>query len=281
MMKRLKKRKSGFTLAEVLITLGIIGIVAALTIPSLLENYQRTQQITGLKKAYAEINEALKLMANDYGCPEDLTCTGAFKGSGSYTSGDATFGNIFKKYFKLAKDCGATYKANDKSTQCLPYSYSNKYDGSGQRYDMNSDDYGNGGNYTFITADGFAISLASYGNDCKDGAVANLGKYNYNTSFVCGYLQVDINNFNGPNNYGRDIFDFYITTGKGPAIYPQGGSEILPSENSWIKADGTPQACYGGNIDGSYCAGRLIEQGWQMKYLDEEITDTGGGGGGA
>ena len=274
------QRYKAFTLAEVLITLGIIGIVAALTIPSLIANYQETQQIAGFKKAYAEITEALKLMANDYGCPEDLSCTGAFKGSGSFTSGDTTLGNIFKKYFKLAKDCGATYKANDKNTQCLAYSVSNNYDGSGQRYDMNTDDFGNGGTYTFITTDGFAISLINYGSNCKEGAAVNQGKYNYNTSFVCGYLQVDINNFKGPNNIGGDIFDFYITNGKGPALYPQGGSEILPSENSWIAADGTPQACNGAHIDGSYCAGRLMEQGWQMKYLDEKITGGGKGGGG-
>ena len=53
------KKKHGFTLAEVLITLMIIGIVAALTIPSVISNYQQQQFKTGLKKAVSVLNEAI------------------------------------------------------------------------------------------------------------------------------------------------------------------------------------------------------------------------------
>ena len=44
--------KKGFTLAEVLITLGIIGVVAALTLPSLITNYRKKQTVAQLKKVY-------------------------------------------------------------------------------------------------------------------------------------------------------------------------------------------------------------------------------------
>ena len=53
-------RKTGFTLAEVLITLAIIGIVAALTIPSVISNYQQQEFKTGLKKAVSVLNEAIQ-----------------------------------------------------------------------------------------------------------------------------------------------------------------------------------------------------------------------------
>ena len=53
-------RKYGFTLAEVLITLMIIGIVAALTIPSVISNYQQQEFKTGLKKAVSVLNEAIQ-----------------------------------------------------------------------------------------------------------------------------------------------------------------------------------------------------------------------------
>jgi prepilin-type N-terminal cleavage/methylation domain-containing protein len=43
--------KKAFTLAEVLITLAIIGVVAALTIPTVVRNYQKTQTVTQLKKS--------------------------------------------------------------------------------------------------------------------------------------------------------------------------------------------------------------------------------------
>lgn len=55
------KKAFGFTLAEVLITLAIIGVVAALTIPSVIANTQQQEFKTGLKKAVSVLNSALTL----------------------------------------------------------------------------------------------------------------------------------------------------------------------------------------------------------------------------
>ena len=49
----------GFTLAEVLVTLGIIGVVSAMTVPSLMQNYQRQSYVTQLHKVYNELSQAL------------------------------------------------------------------------------------------------------------------------------------------------------------------------------------------------------------------------------
>ena len=57
----------GFTLAEVLITLGIIGIVAALTIPSLVANYRKKVVVSKVKKAYSALQQAVKLSEADNG----------------------------------------------------------------------------------------------------------------------------------------------------------------------------------------------------------------------
>lgn len=59
------KAKLAFTLAEVLITLGIIGVVAALTIPSLMTKYHRMTVETKLKKFYSTMNQAIKLSEED------------------------------------------------------------------------------------------------------------------------------------------------------------------------------------------------------------------------
>ena len=56
-----KKKKAAFTLAEVLITLGIIGIVAAMTMPMLLENTKKQQTVAQLKKSYSVLSQAVKL----------------------------------------------------------------------------------------------------------------------------------------------------------------------------------------------------------------------------
>lgn len=60
-------RKNGFTLAEVLITLGIIGVVAALTIPSLVVKHKKQVVVTKLKKASAALMQAYNMSKLDYG----------------------------------------------------------------------------------------------------------------------------------------------------------------------------------------------------------------------
>ena len=61
-----------FTLAEVLITLGIIGVVAALTLPTVIQNYQKVQTISKLKRSYAIINNALDMAKVEYGTDINL-----------------------------------------------------------------------------------------------------------------------------------------------------------------------------------------------------------------
>ena len=63
----LADKKSAFTLAEVLITLGIIGVVAAMTIPALIQNYKKSVVETRLRKFYSTINQAINLAEIDYG----------------------------------------------------------------------------------------------------------------------------------------------------------------------------------------------------------------------
>ena len=60
-------RKTAFTLAEVLITLGIIGVVAALTLPTLIQNHANKVVETRLMKFYSTINQAIQLAEVDYG----------------------------------------------------------------------------------------------------------------------------------------------------------------------------------------------------------------------
>lgn len=93
-MEVLAKRKA-FTLAEVLITLGIIGIVAAMTIPSLMNNIQDKQFREAAKEAYSRASQAVNQMKQDNG------------GDISYYRNTAlSFKPVFMSYFKVAQDCG-------------------------------------------------------------------------------------------------------------------------------------------------------------------------------
>lgn len=63
-------KEKGFTLAEVLITLGIIGVVAAMTIPTLMTNFQKKRTETKLIKFYSMINQTLRMSVAENGDPE-------------------------------------------------------------------------------------------------------------------------------------------------------------------------------------------------------------------
>lgn len=92
-------KKLGFTLAEVLITLGIIGIVAALTIPALMNNIQDAQYRTAYKKAYSTANQAWLMAYNE---DKIISRTGWIDDGANV----ANF-NAFKSEMKVTKDCNS------------------------------------------------------------------------------------------------------------------------------------------------------------------------------
>lgn len=91
-----------FTLAEVLITLGIIGVIAAMTIPSLMNQIQDRQLKEAAKAAYSKASQAVQQMKLDEG--------GSLN---SYFGANGTsFQPAFIKYFKIAQDCGLSNCVN-------------------------------------------------------------------------------------------------------------------------------------------------------------------------
>lgn len=243
---------SAFTLAEILITLGIIGVVAALTIPALINNSQKTQYVTRLKKAYTELNQALLLMANDYSCIGDLVCTGLFAASTT----DDTLGKKLVQYFKIAKDCGVAFGQG-----CFSDKTNDYFDGSSSN-DMN---YDNQPYYKFITADGISFLIRSYAP--LGGGMENCGVNGGSGTMAktCGFAYIDVNGPKGPNAFGKDFFMLFITNGTGNFVYPAGGKDDSAvgwwNSNNYCSASGPATNKYG-----AYCAGRIIEKGWDMDY---------------
>ena len=86
--------KKAFTLAEVLITLAIIGVVAAMTIPTLISNYKKHEVETKLVKFYSVINEAVKLSEIDNG---EMVHWDRFMDQ------EAFYHKYLEKYLKVAK----------------------------------------------------------------------------------------------------------------------------------------------------------------------------------
>jgi len=88
--------KKGFTLAEVLITLGIIGVVAALTLPTLLQNHKRQVYSTQLKKTYNTVSNAFRLSVAENG---DMN-SWAIPTLGNINQGIITHKEFFDTYVK-------------------------------------------------------------------------------------------------------------------------------------------------------------------------------------
>src|SRR5574344_1380256 len=87
-MKQNLRKKSAFTLAEVLITLGIIGVVAALTLPSLIENHNKKVWTTALQKQYSIWEQGFQKMKSDNEVDklDDTTAFSSLSGNCSFFS---------------------------------------------------------------------------------------------------------------------------------------------------------------------------------------------------
>jgi len=217
--------------------LGIIGVVAEYTIPTLVANTQKQIYVTSLQKAYSNWNQALVQMAADGGCIGDLSCF--------FDSNDLkTMGDKIAKYFKVVKNCDTT------TTGCFPNTIARSFDGSDTASGYDGSNY-----YRFITADGMAVRFYTPSLGCS----ATSGSL---TKVCITWVNIDVNGFKKPNALGRDIFQFVIDNTSGPALYPTGGAKYA----YW--KTGLCNYGYNGGTDkeGYYCTGRIIDEGWQMNY---------------
>ena len=183
-------KKAAFTLAEVLITLGIIGVVAAMTMPSLIQNYQEKATVTKLKKCYSLVSQAYVSILNDEG------------GSDTLQAGDdLEMMEKFGKYLKYQKTCG-------RNKGCFPNVTYKSVTGNG--YNKWEDDTTD--RSRAILTDG---TLIMFNKSAMWGG--NEGNYLY------AQIYVDINGCKGPNQLGRDFFYFYISPEK---IVPAGAKAL-------------------------------------------------------
>ena len=103
------KIKKAFTLAEVLITLAIIGVVAAVTIPTLVQKYKEQVTVTKVKKAYAVLTNAMQMAIIENGTLDTWGFDGTYEDEEGNTQisqeGSAKFARIFSKYLNKSTIC--------------------------------------------------------------------------------------------------------------------------------------------------------------------------------
>ena len=236
-------RKVAFTLAEVLITLGIIGVVAAMTMPSLIVNYQKKQTVTQLKKAYSELYQAIKVSEKDYGTIEGWSLDGNLQEQIEDFSSNYLFPNI-----KILKSCIPS------SNECWADNVLS-LGGVEPLYDNPK----NGARASFIAASGYTVYYWLHGTG--------------------GWFWVDINGLKKPNTIGKDIFVLYLTFSQTTSnacpegtlnrvgFFPLGAScEAIKDRASLL--DGSNYACKKNSslkTAGAYCGALIMFDGWEIK----------------
>lgn len=170
-------RRTAFTLAEVLITLGIIGVVAAMTIPSVIAKYQEAQLKAQFKKTYSTILQAMQYVTIENGGYIDCYYNG-----GNKQSLCQPFYKQMAEHIKYVKYC----PKNSYEEGCIP-KYKSYH--TGGCYGFN--EHGMNDNaFTYVLADGSLLISYDYGQEA--------------------IFAVDINGKKGPNDRGKDLFSFVI-----------------------------------------------------------------------
>ena len=250
-------KKVAFTLAEVLITLGIIGVVAAVTLPTLVANYQKQVWVNQLKKANSTLNQGFKSYMAKTGCTDDIDACGL---EWNRTAG--ALEKIVQDNFKLLEfeecqypvGCSKNFASYMVSESLNPVNYSRKL--------------GSFASYAFLLSDG-SVFLTD----------ANYIGYN---------IIYDVNGMKGPNVYGRDIYEFtllpdgsvvpwlsskhldWLTAASpdSPEIVEELREDVKNSGCGKYGEIGLPSPDNSSGLDGigSTCADRIMQEGWKMNY---------------
>ena len=264
-------KKAAFTLAEVLVTLGVIGVVAAMTLPTLIQNYKKTVYVNQLKKSYSMWEQAFqKMMADDEVQKLSDTTVWASKGNTIYS-----YCNSSGTWYTTNTNCKNFVTNLSKYLKIIGVEkYGNKMNYLGGGTPWNSEN-----EKTFVLSDGTMIMFNAQGSPStistdKCNQIKSLGG---NMCSWAGSIYIDVNGRRGPNTYGRDVFSFYFSDegklypyyGKDYALYNQ--QRALENNSShWRKNSnrcGTPDSgVIGSNVRGDGCAARIMENGWKMDY---------------
>jgi len=179
-------KRHGFTLAEVLITLGIIGVVAALTIPGLINNYKAHRLHSQFLKSYSTIQQVFKQMEAD-----DVSLNPA-----DYVKGNL-FYKQFMKYLQAPFDCGISYNLTTKTIlPCFDTSTVNYKSYTGNSLLSIKTKFDDG---EIALQDG-TLLIFENNNGADDGVI---------------WVHVDLNGYNNPpNRWGYDLFTFQFVDGE-------------------------------------------------------------------
>lgn len=183
--KNYKNKKTAFTLAETLVVLAIVGTIAALTIPGLVQGTLNKEHISSAKKSYAVISRATEMVQNKLGPISQWD---------KFATADQVW-NAYVEQLNITKNCSNT-------AGCFPAVGYRRLNGES------------------LIEDNISLSVTYYTAALADGSLIAIWPFNnaisadYGLSpeqVIYGVVLVDTNGLHGPNVYGKDVFRFALT----------------------------------------------------------------------
>ena len=268
-------RKKAFTLAEILITLGVIGVVSALTIPMLIDRWQYARDSESLKVAYSTLSQGFQKMMADSEVNDMTATTIWFDQLGKNFDDSAQDARQFKSYFNTLvavpyerqvqegwPDGGKTF-TGEKCT---------KFVGMGSAwYKRNRKE---------------CIGLRQQVYRLNNGTLIRMGFFNSYPEInepsckikkIVAEITIDVNGPAKPNVFGEDAFEFFVD--QNGILHPIFGLEYAKyvaavygkdyKDYYWYGIDDGADRCRTGN--GRACAAAIMEMGWKINYT--QITN--------
>ena len=226
--------KRAFTLSEVLITIGILGIVMAMTLPNLIKDYQKKATVEQLKKAYSVVSNALEMSQHENGDLKYWNVQNLGSTSDDYSMVITNFLNTYiLPYMKIKYNCG---------TKCEAQKNVKRYALNGQERSWYSQFH-------------YIIYL-------DDGSILSFMLDNNSQNWKTLYIYYDINGNKRPNIYGIDIFTFTFYGNDSPAIRFAGWNKTRAQMLSSVTRTGCSVSA--GSYSGQDCGALIMYDGWKI-----------------
>ena len=270
--------KKGFTLTEAQLTLMMIGIIAAMTIPILTSDVGQRKHITMFKKLYSSFNVNIQTVLGEKNC-DFLSCLRAW-GEENPTKHNGALAD--PNYLDIDYICTDCFKrASSKVNVYLPPPMQAMQDEETETVkDETTGEY-----VTKTTQEKTDANFTAY--RLKNSAVIGIYDFEGNCSTtldnvtnngtavdLCGIIIFDLNGVNGPNQPGEDRYAFYISDEiiDGSHLIPIGYSEADKNNNTQFNKNGAITStigegvCTPGKLDGYNCTAKIMTSGWKMGF---------------
>lgn len=240
-------KKNAFTLAEVLITLGIIGVVAALVMPSLMQNYEKKKTVTQLKEVYSVLSQAAKRAEVEHGTIDewDMNLT-----SKQFAQ------TYFEPYLKVARRCNSITEGCWKDNGW---------------WDLNNNKITQA-QYSIVLPNGVVVGFA------KPITAMHVLVVDINGRQGPGRLGRDVFAFlafSAPNSYNGNIKDRGVASGLLPGSYANGGlphwaypeTELTGKTSAWGYTCGHCFSGASGTCEigvGAGCTAAIAKYDWKI-----------------